>query len=235
MIDAAQLFAALTATWPPAHISHCGPFELRDGQGGGKRVSATALMGAFDPVALDQVETQMGAHRLFHVRSDQPEFAAELDARGYAIRDETLLYSCAIDTIAEPPRPVSLLNTWPPLAIQLQIWADGEVGPARIAVMERAQTPKTAFIARFQNRAAGVGFVSIHAGIAMMHALHTEPDFRRQGVARYMVRGMADWARTQGASQFALAVTKANTPARALYETLGMTEAARYHYREKTA
>lgn len=227
-----QLFDALVATWPPASTTACGPFELRDGQGGGKRVSATALTGTFDATALSKAETQMGAHRLFHVRSDQPELAQALDARGYQIVDETILYACGIDTIAEPPRPVSLLNTYPPLAIQTHIWAEGGVGPARLAVMDRATGPKNAFIARFKNRAAGVGFVSIHAEIAMMHALHVEPDFRRQGVARYMVRGMAQWAKENGATTFALAVTRTNTSARALYEALGMTEAARYHYRE---
>jgi GNAT superfamily N-acetyltransferase len=233
MTGSDALFAALDATWPAATTRACGPFLLRAGEGGGKRVNATLLTGAFSEAALDTVEAEMGPHRVFQVRTGHAALDAALDARGYAVVDPTLHYQAPVASIAEAPRPVSLLGTWPPLAIQRQIWADGDIGPGRIAVMHRACTPKNAFIARFQNRAAGVGFVAIHDGIAMLHALHVEPDFRRKGVARYMVRGMAHWAQKQGAQTFALAVTVRNDPARALYSALGMSEAATYHYREK--
>ncbi|NJS39630.1 MAG: GNAT family N-acetyltransferase, partial [Rhodobacteraceae bacterium] len=32
--------AVMEATWPPAHHWQAGPFLMRDGAGGGKRVSA---------------------------------------------------------------------------------------------------------------------------------------------------------------------------------------------------
>lgn len=223
------LFAALEATWPPLSSQRVGPFRLRDGAGGGKRVSAATLEGAFTEADLDATDAT-----LFQLRPGDEALDAALEARGWRLVDPTILMTAPVDTVAEPPRPVSLLAAWPPLAIQRQIWAEGHIGPSRVAVMERACTPRTAFIARFQNRAAGVGFIAAHQGIAMLHALHIEPGFRRQGVARYMVRGMADWARKQGAQTFALAVTQGNAPARALYSALGMTDAAAYHYREKT-
>lgn len=228
-----RLFAALDATWPAAAIRQVGPFELRDGAGGGKRVSAAVLRGDFDVAALDTVEAE-GA-RLFQVRAGQETLDASLEARGYTVVDPTIHYVAPIQAIAEKPPRVSLLSCWPPLEIQRQIWADGGTGASRVAVMLRACDPKQAFVARFRNRAAGVGFVAIHDGIAMLHALQIEPDFRREGVARYMVRGMAQWAREQGASHFALAVTEANTAARALYAALGMTESVRYHYRERSS
>ena len=43
-----RLFAALEATWPPASSQRLGPFRLRDGAGGGKRVSAAVQDGEFD-------------------------------------------------------------------------------------------------------------------------------------------------------------------------------------------
>jgi N-acetylglutamate synthase len=231
-VSSDRLFAALDATWPAASARRVGPFMLRDGANGGKRVSAAVLEGTFDDAALDAIEAE-GA-LLIQVRDGQGNLDSALQARGYDVVDPTIHYVAPIGTLAEKPRPVSLLSCWPPLEIQRQIWADGGIGRSRVAVMERACDPKQAFISRFRNRAAGVGFVAIHDGIAMMHALQVEPDFRRAGVARYMVRGMAHWAQGQGADQFALAVTEANTAARALYAALGMTEAARYHYRERT-
>ena len=223
------LFAALEATWPPVSSQTNGPFRLRDGAGGGKRVSAAVLEGAFSEAALDA----LGPQPLFQLRTSQSALDAALGNRGYRIVDPTLLMTAPVDAVAETPRPVSLPTIWPPLAIQRQIWAEGHVGPERIAVMERACDPKMSFIARFQDRAAGVGFLAIHQGIAMLHALHVDPDFRRKGVAHYMVRGMADWARRHGATDFALAVTQANAGARALYTRLGMQEVDAYHYREK--
>ncbi|GAB4260196.1 MAG: GNAT family N-acetyltransferase [Pararhodobacter sp.] len=233
MTSADRLFAALDATWPAASEHVSGPFVLRDGAGGGKRVSATILTGDYSDAALDAAEAAMGDPRLFQVRSGQHAFDDALAARGYAVVDPTILYEAPIAIVAEAARPVTLLGTWPPLAIQRQIWTDGGIGPERIAVMHRVLGSRNAFIARFRNRAAGVGFVAIHDGIAMLHALHVEPDFRRQGVARYMVRGMAHWAQGQGAETFALAVTERNLAARALYSALGMSESASYHYREK--
>ena len=228
-----RLFAALEATWPPLSSTRLGPFRLRDGAGGGKRVSAAVLEGAFDDAAFAKAEAQMD-RPLFQLRQGQGSFDQILAARGYRVLDPTVLFAAPIEQIAEKPRPVSLLTAWPPLAMQRQVWADGGVGAARIAVMERACDPKEGFVARFKNRVAGAGFVAVHDGVAMLHALQIEPEFRRQGVARYMVRGMAHWAMQQGASTFALAVTQDNTSARDLYSALGLTEVDAYHYREKT-
>jgi len=78
---------------------------------------------------------------------------------------------------------------------------------------------------------AGAAFVALSEGIAMLHALDVANAFRRRGLGRDMVRSAAHWAREAGASQLALLVTKANTPARALYTGMGFTLASAYHYR----
>ena len=225
------LFAALDATWPAARAWARGPFTLRDGAGGGKRVSAAILDGAFDDAALDAAIAEM-EQPLFQVRPGQEGFDAALDRRGFRVIDATILMQAPVAALAQPPVPVSLLGCWPPMAIQRQIWAAGGIGPQRVAVMLRAQGPRQAFVARYRNRAAGAAYLGLHDGIAMVHALEVERAFRRQGVARWMMTGMAHWAQEQGAHTLALAVTRANTAARALYTGLGMTDAAAYHYRE---
>ena len=232
---AARLHAALEATWPPAARHPCGPFTLRDGAGGGKRVSAATLEGGLSPGAIDAAEAAMraaGAPPLFMIRAGEDALDGALDARGYRKVDPTQFHVAPAADLAEAPRPSSLFDCWPPLALQKQIWRDAGIGPDRLAVMDRAGEPRTAFIARFRNRAAGVGFLAIDDDIAMMHALEIEPGFRRQGVARYMLRGMADWACARGAMWFALAVTERNVAARGLYAALGMVEAGGYHYRQ---
>ncbi|TMV56955.1 GNAT family N-acetyltransferase, partial [Thioclava sp. BHET1] len=38
--DGEAIFAALDASWPAAALHHAGPWLIREGRGGGKRVSA---------------------------------------------------------------------------------------------------------------------------------------------------------------------------------------------------
>ena len=102
---------------------------------------------------------------------------------------------------------------------------------ARLAVMARVAVPKVAILGRSDDKPAGVAFVACAGPVAMLHALEVRLAMRRQGAARKMLIAAAHWAQAQGAQTFALVVTEANAPARALYERLGMTTVGRYHYR----
>ncbi|MDD7972575.1 GNAT family N-acetyltransferase [Roseinatronobacter alkalisoli] len=232
--DSDALFAALEGTWPSQSRSVTGGWTIRDGAGGGKRVSAatTADEGADIAVA----ETAMRALAqtpLFMLREGQTGLAQRLDARGYRCVDPTVIYTAEISTIAQEPPAISLYPVWPPLAIMCGIWAEGGIGPARLKVMARCHGPKAGLIARSDDRAAGAAFCAIHDGIAMVHAVEVTPALRRKGVARNILQGAAFWAQGQGARWLALAVTEGNGPARALYDALGMQVVTRYSYRQK--
>lgn len=232
MIAASACMDTLAATWPAARVWRQDGWILRDGAGGGKRVAAaSAAKGAraADLAAL------MPDGPLAMLRPDQQALDAELAALGYDVVDPTLIYAAPVAGLAQKPPHVSLFDIWPPLAIMREIWAEGGIGPARLAVMDRAPHPKTAFIARLSDRAVGCGFCAIHDRIAMLHAVEIAPAHRRQGAARTMLHGAAHWAQAQGAAWVALAVTEANAPARALYEGAGMQAVTRYHYRRKLA
>ncbi|MBN2759614.1 MAG: GNAT family N-acetyltransferase [Rhodobacteraceae bacterium] len=222
-------FAALAATWPPARIWHQNGWTLRDGAGGGKRVSAAT---ASADARAEDLAALMPQGPLAMLRPDQTALDADLAGLGYALEDPTLIYAAPVADLAEKPPHVSLFDIWEPLEIMRDIWAEGGIGPDRIAVMDRAAGPKTAFLARLADRVVGCGFCAIHDGVAMLHAVEIAPAYRRQGAARTMLHGAADWAQKQGAAWLALAVTEANVPARALYERAGMQQVARYHYRQ---
>jgi N-acetylglutamate synthase len=120
---------------------------------------------------------------------------------------------------------------WPPLEIMRDVWAEGDIGPARIAIMDRALGPKTAIMGRIRDRVSGVAFVATDGARAMLHALHVTPGLRRQGSAVNIMRTAAMWAQDQGASELFLAVAMHNQAANTLYASLGMQIVENYHYR----
>ncbi|PHQ95911.1 MAG: GNAT family N-acetyltransferase [Marinosulfonomonas sp.] len=232
----ADIFDAIEHTWPAATQQTVCNWTIRDGQGGGKRVSA-ATSDIGEPCDIAAAETAMGhlnQDRLFMIREDEYALDNQLAQAGYRIIDPVKLYACPIETLTqEPVPPMTAFAIWPPLAIAKELWAEGGIDVARIAVMERAGLPKTSILARIKDRAAGSGFVSIHRDIAMIHAIEVTSTLRRNGVAINIMRAAAHWAQDKGARYFSLAVTDANIAANALYYKLGMTAVGHYHYRIK--
>lgn len=221
------LARVMEETWPPASVRRVGPVMLREGAGGGKRVSAASVEGEFDPADLEAP--------LFVVRQGQEALDATLAARGYSVVDPVVAYAAPASMLAEPAPPhLSALPHWPPLAVTREIWAEEGIGPARVAVMERAKGPKTAILARTEDHPVGAAFVAISGDVAMLHALEVRLAARRQGSANNILRCAAGWALDHGATTLSLVVTEANAPARALYASLGMAVVGQYHYRQRT-
>jgi GNAT superfamily N-acetyltransferase len=228
-------FAGLMeATWPPAERLACGPFTLRRGLGGGSRVSAATAEGPCDDAAITQAGagmTAMGQRPLFMIRPRDAALDAALDVRGYQVLDPVVLYAARVADLGPPPEPMAAFPHWPPLQIARLLWAEGGIGAARAAVMERAAVPKAAILARSGDRPAGAAFVAQSGAVAFLHALEVTPACRRKGAGRALMRAAAAWAADSGADWLALAVTEANGQAGSLYASLGMQAVGQYHYR----
>ena len=233
--DLQEYFATIDATWPAAQKVQRGPWTLRQGLGGGSRVSAAT---ADDPVSdadIDVAEAGMRAwdqKPLFMIRPGDEALDALLAARGYAILDPVVLYACPVEQLTNLPIPrVTVFHIWEPLALMREIWAAGGIGPARLAVMARVKGPKTGFLGRHREKPAGVAFAAIHGDTAMIHAVEILPHQRKQGMGGWFIRAAAIWAAEQGATRLAVFCTRANAAANALYSSLGMTVVGQYHYR----
>ena len=233
--DRNRLFSVLEATWPPARHWDDGCWVLREGRGGGKRVSAASARGSDAPTHVPQAERAMralGQRPLFMIREGDENLDQELAARGYRRIDATIGYACPVAALTAPrPDRLSGFPVWEPLHIMREIWATGGIGADRLAVMERAHGPKTGLLARAEGRAAGTAFVAIHESCAMLHALEVLPQFRRKGVGTKILRNAAIWAQNQGAETFTLLTTSGNAPSNALYTSLNMSIVGHYHYR----
>jgi GNAT superfamily N-acetyltransferase len=232
-----RLLEVMEATWPPAATRREGLWLLRDGAGGGKRVSAATLAEggpeAADPTRAEAAMRAAGETPLFMLRPGEETLDHALEARGYRVVDPVVAYAAPVATlIAHRPERRTAHIIWPPVAIMREIWAAGGIGPARLAVMDRARGPKTAIFERLGYKPGGVAFVACDGDHAMLHALEVQEDRRRGGVARRIMVAAAEWAQEVGAQTLSVMVTRANAPACALYESLGMEAAAGYHYRQ---
>ncbi|WP_170755226.1 GNAT family N-acetyltransferase [Ruegeria lacuscaerulensis] len=223
-------------TWPAARYERLGPFQLREGQGGGSRVSAASALGPATEAQIDSAETAMlamGQKRIFCLWPGDEVLDRQLENRGYEVLDAVNIYSCPVGHLTDIPIPrVTAFAIWDPLAIMNEIWAKGGIGPARLAVMARATGPKTGLLMRRSDQPAGTGFVAMHDAIAMVHALEILPDHRRHGLGKWAMRAAAFWAQEQGAQALSVICTKANAGANGLYHALGMEIVGEYHYRQ---
>ena len=237
MSEAQAFFDAGDATWPAARRFDHGPWTLREGQGGGKRVSAATARGAISDTDIPAAEAamrKMEQRPLFMVRAGEDDLDALLAARGYGVVDPVTVLSAPITRLTDVPMPpVTAFCIWEPLAIMAEVWAAGGVGPARLAVMDRAAT-KTGILARWNEKPAGVAFAGVHEDICMVHAVEVLPHQQRQGVATWIMRAAAHWGQAQGAKRLSVLCVDTNTRAQALYAKLGFAPVGHYHYRQNT-
>ena len=230
--DAAEIMAAIRATWPPSRLERLGPFDLPAERVGTRRaVSARLRPGAVaDMDAIERVEAARPG-TIFGTRDGAEEALADLlAARGYAPSGLSDLMAGPLDAVPDALPPASGVPHWPPLPICEALW-DAHGNPAeRRAPAHRAPQPKTAILLRSDDRAAGALFVAIHAGIAVCHMVLTLPEMRRRGVGRLGMGHAGRWARAHGARFVALPVEASNEAAVALYTGAGLVHRGGYRY-----
>lgn len=230
------LYDVIDATWPAASKQVIGPVTLREGRGGGSRVSAATVCGTFDAsdlTAATEAMQSMGQTPLFMIRDGQQDLDMALAELGFVIKDPVNIRSGSTKALADIVIPrVMTFNIWPPLAVQKEIWAEGGIYTSRLAVMERAEVSKTAIFGRIDDQPAATAFVGVHDGMAMLHALEVRAEHRRKGLAKWMMHHAAQWALRHRAVDFSVVVTQANFAGNALYDRLGLGVIGAYHYRE---
>jgi arginase len=68
-------------------------------------------------------------------------------------------------------------------------------------------------------------------GWSGVFCMAVDPGLRRRGVARAVLRALAEWSRDRGARGLYLQVECDNAAARALYASMGFTRSHGYHLR----
>ncbi|MBL4750627.1 MAG: GNAT family N-acetyltransferase [Amylibacter sp.] len=229
-----DLFDALDATWAPLALHTHDGWIIREGAGGGQRVSAaTPLIDTQNHKISSAVDkmASLGQLPLFMIRNTNTALDTELQDLGYKVVDPVVILIAPTAELLKNPlhkmQTVHTLNT--PDTNAKNIWAAGGIDQGRLNVMARVKGPKTILSAD----GMGVAFAATHNNIAMIHAVEVASNHRRKGVANAMMYKAFEWAKDQECTWIAILTVRANIPARTLYENLGMEKAAAYHYRLK--
>ncbi|BCW89815.1 hypothetical protein sos41_29830 [Alphaproteobacteria bacterium SO-S41] len=256
--DRRQLEEAAARAWPPHEtVAHEG-WVLRFSGGGSQRANSVLTL-RWSGTDIDAAIT--AAEHAYRERGQKPIFQivdvslptdldARLEARGYAGIDRTLLMTKSIskesssssdgpsgrseDPCLRPVRThtISRHTTAP------QAWLDiylATVTPDRRAaapaIIAALPDPKCFFVAARDGAPFAVGLGMAEPPYCGIECMATEASARQSGGARAVLADLEAWAAEQGATTLWLQVLERNTPARALYDSLGFATVGTYWYR----
>ncbi|SCL65660.1 Acetyltransferase (GNAT) family protein [Micromonospora citrea] len=232
-----ELELAADEAWPAAVRGRLGGWLLRAADGWTGRANSALPVGDPDrplPAALDAVErwyADLGLPAM--VNTPLPLAApvgAELDARGWGARPPVLVQT--VPLAALPPATPAPAGS-PPVelaAAPSDDWlavAAGRKGglpdAARHVLTAVGQVRFAHVYADGTLVAVGRGTVTGQGRWLGLSLIEVLPEARRQGLAGRIIRALVDWGAATGASHAFLQVEQRNTPAVALYRSLGFT------------
>ena len=234
--NAQRLYEVINATWPTMAVEKYEGWNIRNGAGGGKRVSAATLaQSALADIGLAEAAMcRLDQQKLFIVRDGEQVLDMSLEARGYHFIDPVTLYVCENELLVPDKIPIAQSYAiWEPVHAMLEIWTAGGINENQVSLMYRVNGRKTGLLARAADTPAGTAFVAIDGDIAMIHSVEVLKCYRRQGVGKKLMERAAKWAKSHGAKYMSLVTPKQNKAANTLYQSMGMQAAGTYHYRIK--
>ncbi|MCH1412628.1 MAG: GNAT family N-acetyltransferase [Rhodobacteraceae bacterium] len=225
----------LEDTWPPKKVIRLDDWTIRVSEGAGKRASAISLEGIWEETSFKRLKNllkKLGKSEIFMVYQSDSLFEKELNERNYKVFDKSCVFEIAVaELIKTEAPPVTMFSIWPPLQIQKELWITNGISWQRQAVMDRARKPKTSILGRWNNNPIASAFVAKSENVAFLHALIVDKNFRRQGVARALMRHAGQWATKHNCARLMVVTTETNSAANSLYTSLEFQLVNKYHYR----
>ena len=230
-----EFLKMLEDTWPPEKIIHLDAWTIRISEGAGKRASAISLEGIWEETSFKRLKNllkKLGKSEIFMVYQSDSLFEKELNERNYKVFDKSCVFEIAVaELIKTEAPPVTMFSIWPPLQIQKELWITNGISWQRQAVMDRARKPKISILGRWNDNSIASAFVAKSGDVAFLHALVVDKNFRRQGVARALMRHAGQWATKHNCARLMVVTTETNSAANSLYTSLEFQLVNKYHYR----
>ncbi|MBN9221751.1 MAG: GNAT family N-acetyltransferase [Mesorhizobium sp.] len=199
----------------------------------GKRGAPGKVIDAAEALYISHGQTP-----LFRVPDIADELEAALDDRGYKAEGGTIHLFSPIDEMADISDPHVTVSPEPSedwLGARFRMEAYDETDRRVFREMTGLIVGDRAFVSyQRDSEIAALAYGVIRDGLLVVESVQTDARFRQQGLGRKTVGSLIGWARRVGASAACLQVVADNTPALALYASLGFSrELYRYHYRRK--
>ncbi len=219
--------------WPAAAETAVDGWLLRRSGGRIRRAnSANPLRGKRGAPAavIDAAEAFYAGHGqtpLFRIPDIAAELETELDHRGYDCEGGTIHLYAGIDELAgggDEQVTVSPVPGEDWFAARFRSGSYDDTEQRIFREMAGMITGDKAFVScERDNEIVALAYGVIRDGLLVVESVETDARFRQQGLGRRTVGGLIDWARRAGASAACLQVVADNTPARALYASLGFS------------
>ena len=161
---------------------------------------------------------------------------AALHERGWRADGPTDILVAAVDDVPAAVSAEVAVSTRPAVDRSwLDAWIAAEGRPdaheTYAHVLRRVPSPAGFAVAHLEGLPAAVGLAVCERGWSGVFCMAVDPAARRRGVARALLRALADWSREQGADGIYLQVECDNAPAQALYASMAFTRSHGYHFR----
>ena len=227
--------------WPPAEVlPHDGWLLRATGPGIGRRVNSVAALTRGDLPWADKVAFAEDFYRsrglapIFKLTDASPAGLDDLLA-GLGYRVDAPVSVRTRPLPADPPAAAVRRDGHPTddwLAVNAAAGEHYRAAPALLCeLIERIRARLVFATVKDRGRPAAVGMAVTEGGRVGLFEIGTHPQHRRRGLARQVVAALLGWGAEHGATGAYLQVMPQNTPALALYRSLGFGEAYRYWYR----
>lgn len=230
-------------TWPGIGVLPLMGWQLRHANGKGHRPNSVATVdftGSDLDAAVSEAEriyAGLGLRPMFHITpASKPAGLAQILAmRGYRSEGRSLVYSASPATVLAAVSQSDVRFDAPEdFARLVRLGSSSpEDGNERLEILSRIAIPNTCAVVFRDGCGRACGHISAIEGIAAINLVRTDPGFRRMGLARQIMGGLAHWAKGERCMAMTLCVEETNTAARQLYEKIGFEALYAYHYLAK--
>lgn len=169
-----------------------------------------------------------------------PDFDYVLENRGYEIQHTTNVMAADLEhtDLSAACSLVTLTDDIPDVWIESLFNLKGTTNPIHRAVvpsMYRAIVKDTICASiQYEGRIIATGLGILDRNYIGLYAIHVREDFRHKGYARQICSALLSEGKKKGATRAYLQVVEGNTPARNLYESLGLKYIYTYWFRVQT-
>lgn len=223
-----------TRSWPAAEEERHGNWLLRANHGYTKRANSAYAVGAVESGDLPLLQKWYRSRALplyirevsLHTNSGLGE---HLTSHGFSRFDETLIMTTGL-TGSEPGDIQTVaLDDWLRLFTRFEGATKGDQR-RHGELIERIATPVLLAVAEADREPVACGLGVCDGQWLGLFDIATDPDRRRAGHGRRLVKAMLGWGGANGATGAWLQVVASNQAAIGLYEALGFREAYRAWY-----